>query len=142
MILLHRDRLHKLLLSSTMRLIPHFFWPTSRRGRLLLWFCAGSVLLALTVAFVDHPVAYVVRVKAVSLFAGEPDVALAFKREPAERPVLGSGTAERPMIVMDACVVADAEGFHLFFTSFFCDTRRDCPRFGRRSMVSSLIPRN
>src|SRR5271166_1096083 len=106
-----------------MRLISRFLWPASRRGRLLLGFCAGSVLLALTVAFVDHPVAYLVRVKAVSLLAGEPDVALAFKREPADRTVLTSGTPETPMIVMDPCVIADAEGFHLFFTSFFCDTR-------------------
>jgi len=85
-------------------------------------FVAGLMLLVLTVAFVDHPLAYVLRVKAVSLFSSEPDVALDFVREPADRSVLTSGTAETPMIVMDPCVISDAEGFHLFFTSFFCDT--------------------
>jgi predicted GH43/DUF377 family glycosyl hydrolase len=105
-----------------MRPIPQYFWPASRCGRLLVLFCAGSILLALTVAFVDHPLAYLLRVKAVSLFSGEPDVALDFEREPAARPVLASGTAKTPMIVMDPCVISDAEGFHLFFTSFFCHT--------------------
>ncbi|MHB9080780.1 MAG: hypothetical protein ACYC3X_25165 [Pirellulaceae bacterium] len=38
------------------------------------------------------------------------------------RPVLTSGTADTPMIVMDPCVISDADGFHLFFSSFFCDT--------------------
>lgn len=80
------------------------------------------MLLALTVAFADNPVAYLLRVQAATLFADEPDVALDFKREPADRPVLTSGTAETPMVVMDSCVISDAEGLHLFFSSFFCDT--------------------
>lgn len=80
-------------------------------------------MLALTIAFADHPLAYMLRGRAASLFSSNPDVALVFVREPAGRPVLTSGTADTPMIVMDPCVIADADGFHLFFTSFFCDTR-------------------
>jgi predicted GH43/DUF377 family glycosyl hydrolase len=78
-------------------------------------------MLALTVAFLDHPLAYVLRVKAAWLFSADPDVALTFVREPSDRPVLTSGTVDTPMIVMDPCVIADADGFHLFFSSFFCD---------------------
>ena len=88
----------------------------------MVLFCALLMLLALTVAFVDHPVAYVLRVRAVSWFSALPDVALDFERERSDRPVLESGTADTPMIVMDPCVISDAEGFHLFFSSFFCDT--------------------
>ncbi len=61
--------------------------------------CAGLLTVALTVALVDHPLAYALRVKVVALFSGEPGVALDFQREPADRPVLTSETAETPMIV-------------------------------------------
>jgi predicted GH43/DUF377 family glycosyl hydrolase len=43
-----------------------------------------------------------------------------FVREPADRPVIGSGVAGVPGIVSDPCVVADEEGYHLFYTAFFC----------------------
>lgn len=126
-----------------MRLIPRFLWPTSRLRRLLVLFCAGLISLALTVAFVDHPLAYLLRVKAASLFAGVPDVALKFERDPGDRPVLGSGTAETPMVVMDPCVIADADGFHMFFSSFFCDTPKGPspfwkPDFGEQFDIMKL----
>ena len=76
----------------------------------------------MAIAFVEHPLAYFLRVRAVAIFSNDPDLALVFSREPVDRPVLTSGTADTPMIVMDPCVISDADGFHLFFSSFFCDT--------------------
>jgi hypothetical protein len=44
----------------------------------------------------------------------------AFVREPADRAVISSGIAGWPSLVADPCVVADGEGYHLFYTAFFC----------------------
>lgn len=120
-----------------MRLVPRFRWLTPRSRRLLVLLSAGLLTVALTVALVDPLLIYALRVKVVSLLAGEPGVVLEFQREPADRPVLASGTAETPMIVMDPCVVSDAEVYHLFFSSFFCDTPKGLslcwnPEFGEQ----------
>jgi hypothetical protein len=80
------------------------------------------MIVALAVVLVDHPVAYALRVKVASWFAGDPDLSLDFIRVPADRPVLASGTFETPMIVMDPCVIPDPEGYHLFFSTFFCES--------------------
>src|SRR5262249_22267625 len=96
--------------------------PASRLRRLLVSCVAGLMAIGVIVAFVDHPLGYLARLKVASLFAGEPDLALDFRRDPADRPALASGTAETPMAVMDPCVIADAEGYHLFFSSLFCET--------------------
>ena len=45
---------------------------------------------------------------------------LAFHRVPLGRPVIDSGTSGRPVLVMDPMVLADAEGYHLFYSTFFC----------------------
>ncbi|MGQ0636577.1 MAG: hypothetical protein ACT4QC_18340 [Planctomycetaceae bacterium] len=104
-----------------MRHFPNLFSSGFRYKRRLL-VCAGLTGFALIVAVVDHPWLFVLRAKAASFVADDPDVALDFKRDPADRPVLSSGTAETPMIAMDPCVISDAEGWHMFFSSFFCDT--------------------
>jgi hypothetical protein len=44
----------------------------------------------------------------------------AFVREPVDRAVISSGVAGWPSLVADPCVVADGEGYHLFYTAFFC----------------------
>ena len=45
---------------------------------------------------------------------------LAFRRVPLDRPVIDSGTSGRPVLVMDPMVLADAEGYHLFYSTLFC----------------------
>jgi predicted GH43/DUF377 family glycosyl hydrolase len=45
---------------------------------------------------------------------------LAFRRQPLDRPVIDSGTPGRPVLVMDPMVLADSEGYHLFYSTFFC----------------------
>jgi hypothetical protein len=90
-----------------------------------------------------HLLLYVLRVKTQLLFAEEPALDLTFTREPADRPVLSSGTTDSPMIVMDPCVIKDHEGYHLFFSSFCCDTPRGPtivwqPRLGERLDASQL----
>jgi hypothetical protein len=114
-----------------MRVLPRFLLPALRLRRLLVLCGAGLMAIGLTVAFVDHPLAYLARLKVASLFAGVPDVALDFRRDPADRPALASGTAETPMAVMDPCVIADAEGYHLFFSSLFCETPKGPSLFWR-----------
>ncbi len=43
-----------------------------------------------------------------------------FRRDPVDRPVVSTGTAGLPSMVADPCVVADSEGYHLFYTTLFC----------------------
>ena len=50
----------------------------------------------------------------------------AFARLPTEAPTISSGTFGWPIMVFDPGVYADAEGYHLFFTTPFC--RRDGTR--------------
>jgi len=45
---------------------------------------------------------------------------LLFVREPSDRAVISSGIAGWPSLVSDPCVIADQEGYHLFYTAFFC----------------------
>ncbi len=45
---------------------------------------------------------------------------LVFTREPATEPVVLSGRAGWPIFPTDPCVIADSEGYHLFYTSYFC----------------------
>ena len=45
---------------------------------------------------------------------------LALSRVPSDRPVIDSGTSGRPVLVMDPMVLADAEGYHLFYSTLFC----------------------
>jgi predicted GH43/DUF377 family glycosyl hydrolase len=52
--------------------------------------------------------------------AGKGDRAPVFYRDPVDGPVIGSGTAGLPSLVADPCVVADSEGYHLFYSAFFC----------------------
>ena len=100
------------------RLIRPFTW-RRRFLFLLAGIVAGVSLLVLCSA---QPLAYLLRVRIRSLLAGEPEISLDFVRDPSDEPVLGSGTAMTPMIVMDACVLPDADGLHLFFSTFFCRT--------------------
>ena len=46
---------------------------------------------------------------------------LAFRRDPLDRPVIDSGTPGRPILVMDPMVLADPEGYHLFYSTLFCE---------------------
>lgn len=105
--------------------------------------CAVVSGLGLAVAFVDHPIAMVLRVKLREEFAGEPAILLDFKREPGDGPVLSSGTADTPMLVMDPCVISDGDGLHLFFSSVFCETPDGLslfwkPEFGDEFDISKL----
>jgi hypothetical protein len=52
---------------------------------------------------------------------GDPAAAhFAFSRDPANQPVVSSGTAGWPIFPSDPAVIKDAEGYHLFYTSYFC----------------------
>lgn len=44
-----------------------------------------------------------------------------FVKDPASQPVVSSGTAGWPMFPTDPAVVKDEEGYHLFYTSLFCN---------------------
>jgi predicted GH43/DUF377 family glycosyl hydrolase len=46
---------------------------------------------------------------------------LVFSRDPAGAPVISSGSAGWPIFPTDPGVVADSEGYHLFYTSYFCN---------------------
>jgi predicted GH43/DUF377 family glycosyl hydrolase len=46
---------------------------------------------------------------------------LVFSRDPAGMPVISSGSAGWPIFPTDPGVVADSEGYHLFYTSYFCN---------------------
>ncbi len=62
-------------------------------------------------------------VGASSVSPSEATVAVetpAFVREPADRPVIDSGTAGWPSIAADPSLLVDAEGYHLFYTALFC----------------------
>ena len=43
-----------------------------------------------------------------------------FVREPSDRPVIDAGTAGWPSLVADPSVIADEEGYHLFFSVLAC----------------------
>jgi hypothetical protein len=43
-----------------------------------------------------------------------------FVRDPGDRPVVPSGVAGGPSLVADPSIIADGEGYHLFYTAFFC----------------------
>jgi predicted GH43/DUF377 family glycosyl hydrolase len=45
---------------------------------------------------------------------------LVFRRLPLDRPVIDSGTPGSPVLVMDPMMVVDSEGYHLFYSTFFC----------------------
>ena len=51
---------------------------------------------------------------------GTDNTTLVFNREPANEPVVLSGRVGWPIFPTDPCVIADAEGYHLFYTSYFC----------------------
>jgi hypothetical protein len=44
-----------------------------------------------------------------------------FVRDPASDPVVSSGTAGCPMFPTDPAVIKDEQGYHLFYTSLFCN---------------------
>jgi hypothetical protein len=50
-----------------------------------------------------------------------PAAAPSFTRQPAADAVVQSGRAGWPIFPTDPCVVEDAEGYHLFYTSYFCN---------------------
>jgi predicted GH43/DUF377 family glycosyl hydrolase len=45
---------------------------------------------------------------------------LSFTKQPADTFVLGAGKANLPITCHDPALYEDAEGYHLFFTSYFC----------------------
>jgi hypothetical protein len=92
------------------------------RRQLLAFFAALTVLLVGIGLYAARPLFYPLRCLAQNWLAPEPSVVLEFNRDPADVPVLSSGTDDTPMIVMDPCAIKDAEGYHLFFSSFFCET--------------------
>src|SRR5262245_2775231 len=60
------------------------------------------------------------------LYAATPGVgaenrreALALQRAPADRPVIEAGTPKTPLLVMDPMVLADWDGYHLFYSTLF-----------------------
>lgn len=119
-------------------------WPSSWLGRLAVGFGVAFALLTITAWQGDNPVSLVLRARAHQYFAPQPALKLEFAREPADRPVLSSGTSATPMIVMDPCVVADGNGYHLFFSSFFCETVSGLspfwkPEFGEHADIGKLV---
>jgi hypothetical protein len=52
--------------------------------------------------------------------AAPPSLKLALQRSPADSPVIGSGETGAPLLVMDPMVLKDGEGYHLFYSTFFC----------------------
>jgi predicted GH43/DUF377 family glycosyl hydrolase len=50
-----------------------------------------------------------------------PVAAPVFTRQPAAEAVVQSGRAGWPIFPTDPCVVKDDEGYHLFYTSYFCN---------------------
>lgn len=50
----------------------------------------------------------------------EEPVKLEFRKDPADMPVISSGTAGWPIFPSDPAVLKDEEGYHLFFTTIFC----------------------
>lgn len=46
---------------------------------------------------------------------------LVFNRDPAGQSVISSGSAGWPIFPTDPGVIADSEGYHLFYTSYFCN---------------------
>jgi hypothetical protein len=75
--------------------------------------------------------AAVVALTVVTACAGEPGKGSfpSFVRNPADRPVIGSGVAGLPTLVADPCVLADDEGYHLFYSAFFCREPEGRPSF-------------
>jgi len=51
-----------------------------------------------------------------------PSAPIALAREPGARPVVSSGRAGLPIMAFDPGIYVDAEGYHLFYTSLFCQT--------------------
>ncbi|HUU44484.1 MAG TPA: hypothetical protein VM118_02020 [Acidobacteriota bacterium] len=51
---------------------------------------------------------------------GQTPPDLAFNRDPAAAPVISSGSEGWPIFPTDPGVIADSEGYHLFYTSYFC----------------------
>ena len=47
--------------------------------------------------------------------------AFTFTKSPANQPVVSSGEAGWPIFPSDPAVIMDAEGYHLFYTSYFCN---------------------
>ena len=124
-------------MSGLARLIRPFTW-----RRRLLFLLAGMVaVVSLLILYSAHPLAYGLRVRLGSLLAGEPEISLDFVRDPSDQPVLGSGTAVTPMIVMDACVLSDADGLHLFFSTFFCRTETGLSPFWTAETGPQFDPR-
>ena len=115
--------------------------PFTWRRRLLFLLAGMVAVVSLLILYSAHPLAYVLRVRLGSLLAGEPEISLDFVRDPSDQPVLGSGTAVTPMIVMDACVLSDADGLHLFFSTFFCRTETGLSPFWTAETGPQFDPR-
>ncbi len=50
-----------------------------------------------------------------------PPAGLRFERDPATVPVVSSGTAGWPIFPTDPGIIADSDGYHLFYCSYFCN---------------------
>jgi predicted GH43/DUF377 family glycosyl hydrolase len=50
----------------------------------------------------------------------ERDEYPSFVRDPSDRPVVPSGVAGWPSLVADPSIIADDEGYHLFYSALFC----------------------
>jgi hypothetical protein len=48
-----------------------------------------------------------------------------FTNQPATAPTISSGRAGWPLLATDPNVYVDAEGYHLFYTTWFCQRERD-----------------
>lgn len=106
---------------------------SSRRWRIgaLLVLVVVCLLVAMAAFSLDPRFLYALRVQATDWLAPEPSVSLEFRRTPAERPSLGSGAFDTPMMVMDPCVITDQEGQHLFFSTVYCETENGLSPFWR-----------
>lgn len=51
---------------------------------------------------------------------GSGKTAPVFSRNPVSEAVVSSGRAGWPIFPTDPCVIADSDGYHLFYTSYFC----------------------
>jgi hypothetical protein len=120
------------------------FWPRSRRAQFLLLTFANLLVLLGVVWRIEHPLVYILKSRVNAQFAPEPAVEFTFRRVPDSKPVLFSGTGETPMMVMDSCVIGDEEGFHLFFSTVFCETPDGptmfwTPELGEQFNIAKLI---
>ena len=119
--------------------------PWLRWMRRLGWLIVAALAVLLLLLWQSsHPIARLLKSRLTNWLAERPSVELSFERAPTTRPAIESGGRSTPMLAMDPCVLGDAEGLHLFYSTVFIEsdsglTQFWSPSLGEQFDISKLV---